>query len=386
MAKSKKKSETVFLVCKESSDHNYYPEAKVGRREADAARNTARRAGNIPSTTRRRSNMSAWGRFPICLFRQVGNVPHVAPGCQRRIAPMAKRWHIRSHDSASIAALQRAAGVPDVVAQLLICRGITDPAKVRSFLDPKLTDLYDPELLPGCAAAARRIHAAVQARERIVIYGDYDVDGMTGTAILCLCLKLLGAEVSYYVPHRVDEGYGLNCEAVQVVGRRPRGADDHRRLRHQRRRRGGGRPAMRARTDHHRSPHDRPATARRGGDRPSATGRHVSLRRAERLGRGLQTGLGALPAGQRCAEGQPADAGLPRAGGRPGGPGHRGRRRAAGRREPRAGASRAGEPRPMSDARPGHADEDRQDRAQDATATARRGWTARTSALRWRRG
>ena len=131
---------------------------------------------------------------------------------------MAKRWHIRSHDPVSIAALQRAAGVPDVVAQLLICRGITDPSKARSFLEPKLTDLYDPETLPGCAAAARRIHAAVTARERIVIYGDYDVDGMSGTAILYLCLKLLGAEVSYYVPHRVDEGYGLNCEAVQSWG------------------------------------------------------------------------------------------------------------------------------------------------------------------------
>ena len=131
---------------------------------------------------------------------------------------MAKRWHIRAHDPVSIAALQRAAGVPDVVAQLLICRGITDPAKARSFLAPKLTDLYDPEALPGCAAAARRIHAAVEAHQRIVIYGDYDVDGMSGTAILYLCLKLLGAEVSYYVPHRVDEGYGLNCEAVEAWG------------------------------------------------------------------------------------------------------------------------------------------------------------------------
>ena len=77
---------------------------------------------------------------------------------------MAKRWHIRAHDPAQIAALQRAAGVPDVVAQLLICRGITDPAKARSFLDPKLTDLYDPQTLPGCAAAAQRIHSAIAAR------------------------------------------------------------------------------------------------------------------------------------------------------------------------------------------------------------------------------
>ena len=133
---------------------------------------------------------------------------------------MAKCWHIRSHDPASIASLQRAAGVSDVVAQLLICRGITDPAKARSFLDPKLTDLYEPESLPGCREAAQQIHAAVKARQRIVIYGDYDVDGMSGTAVLYLCLKLLGAEVSYYVPHRVDEGYGLNCEAVRSWGGR----------------------------------------------------------------------------------------------------------------------------------------------------------------------
>ena len=131
---------------------------------------------------------------------------------------MAKRWHIRAHDAGSIASLKRATGVSDVVAQLLICRGITDPTKARSFLDPKLCDLYDPELLPGCREAAARIHAAVEARQRIVIYGDYDVDGMSGTAVLYLCLKLLGAEVSYYVPHRIDEGYGLNCEAVQSWG------------------------------------------------------------------------------------------------------------------------------------------------------------------------
>lgn len=130
---------------------------------------------------------------------------------------MAKRWRIHPHDSARIADLERAAGVPAVVAELLVCRGITDPVTVRDFLDPKLSALRDPELLPGCGRAAERIHAAVQARERIAIYGDYDVDGMTGTAILWLCLKLLGAEVRYYVPHRIDEGYGLNGEAIRTL-------------------------------------------------------------------------------------------------------------------------------------------------------------------------
>jgi single-stranded-DNA-specific exonuclease len=131
---------------------------------------------------------------------------------------MAKRWHIRSHDPDRIAWLRQAAGVSDVVAQLLLCRGISDPDHARSFLEPKLTDLYEPERLPGCVEAAARIHEAVRAHRPIVIYGDYDVDGMAGTAILWLCLRLLGAEVSYYVPHRVDEGYGLNCEAVRAWG------------------------------------------------------------------------------------------------------------------------------------------------------------------------
>jgi len=128
---------------------------------------------------------------------------------------MAKRWRIHPHDPDRIETLRRAAGIPGVVAQLLICRGITDPQAARQFLDPKLLDLHGPEQLPGCVEAAELIHEAIAAGQRIVIYGDYDVDGLTGTAILWLCLKLLGGEVSYYVPHRIDEGYGLSCQALR---------------------------------------------------------------------------------------------------------------------------------------------------------------------------
>ena len=84
------------------------------------------------------------------------------------------------------------------------------------FLEPKLADLHDPSLLPGCNEAAERILQAVRDAKRICIYGDYDVDGITGTAILYMALKLLGAEVSYYIPHRIDEGYGLNEEAIRA--------------------------------------------------------------------------------------------------------------------------------------------------------------------------
>jgi single-stranded-DNA-specific exonuclease len=129
---------------------------------------------------------------------------------------MAKRWRIHSHDSDRITALEQSAGIPPVVAHLLLCRGVTDSTAAKSFLDPKLTDLRDPDLLPGCVKAAELIHRAIRDRKRICIYGDYDVDGVTGTAILWQCLKLLGAETSYYIPNRVDEGYGLNSEAVRA--------------------------------------------------------------------------------------------------------------------------------------------------------------------------
>ena len=69
----------------------------------------------------------------------------------------------------------------------------------------------------GMDCAVERLARAIALREKILVYGDYDVDGMTGTAILWLCLKLLGAEASYYVPHRVDEGYGLNAEAIRTL-------------------------------------------------------------------------------------------------------------------------------------------------------------------------
>lgn len=130
---------------------------------------------------------------------------------------MRKQWRIRPHDSQRIADFERSARLPAVVAQLLICRGIDDPDEAHRFLEPKLSGLRDPEELPGLSAAADRVAAAMAARQKIVIYGDYDVDGVAATAILWRCLTLLGADVSYYVPHRLEEGYGLNHEALQSL-------------------------------------------------------------------------------------------------------------------------------------------------------------------------
>ncbi|HTQ40462.1 MAG TPA: single-stranded-DNA-specific exonuclease RecJ [Pirellulales bacterium] len=133
---------------------------------------------------------------------------------------MPKRWLIREHDPAQIVRLEREAGVSAVVAQLLIGRGIGDPLAARTFLDPKLNGLRDPDELPGIPAAAERLIAAIAAGRPIVVYGDYDADGMTATAILLGCLQLLGAKASFYVPNRIDEGYGLNDEALRTLAER----------------------------------------------------------------------------------------------------------------------------------------------------------------------
>jgi len=131
-----------------------------------------------------------------------------------------RNWRIQPYDAGRVADLARAADVSPVVAGLLLGRGFDDPRRIKAFLDPKLTFLRPPEELPGCQAAAEALHRAIEARRRIVVYGDYDVDGMSGTAVLYLCLRLLGADVGYYIPHRMDEGYGLNDEALAELASR----------------------------------------------------------------------------------------------------------------------------------------------------------------------
>ena len=126
------------------------------------------------------------------------------------------RWEIaESFDGAE--SLGRELRLHPLVAQVLHNRGLDDPARAGQFLDPKLTDMHDPELLAGAVEAADLIAKAVSAGRKIVIYGDYDVDGITGTAILHAILRMVDANVDYYVPHRLAEGYGLNIEAVDKL-------------------------------------------------------------------------------------------------------------------------------------------------------------------------
>lgn len=113
--------------------------------------------------------------------------------------------------------LAEALRISPIVAQVLHNRGISDAATARRFLDPKMSDVFPPEALAATGPAAERIAAAIKANDKIVVYGDYDVDGITGVAILWHCLKLAGANVDFYVPHRLEEGYGVNIEAINSL-------------------------------------------------------------------------------------------------------------------------------------------------------------------------
>jgi single-stranded-DNA-specific exonuclease len=124
-----------------------------------------------------------------------------------------KAWSIRPADT-KVMAMAEKLNITAILAQILVNRHVETELAVRSFLSPKLTDLIAPELMPGIEQAAHRIRKAIAEGEKMAIYGDYDVDGITSVAILWHLLKMLDVEAEYYIPHRIDEGYGLNIEAI----------------------------------------------------------------------------------------------------------------------------------------------------------------------------
>lgn len=127
----------------------------------------------------------------------------------------AKRWIVREHDSHQTNKLARSLGVSEVVAGLLIARGLTEEQSARRFLNPSHDQLHDPSLMKDMAKAVERLLRAIERDELILIYGDYDVDGTTGTVVLRRALKLLGAHTGFHVPHRFTEGYGIQQPALE---------------------------------------------------------------------------------------------------------------------------------------------------------------------------
>ena len=129
---------------------------------------------------------------------------------------MNRRWILPPPADPLLAGrLLRELDVPPFLAALLVSRGYGGVADAQDFLHPKMKALQPPELLPEMPLAAGRVWEAVRAGRRIVLYGDYDVDGVTSLALLSRILKVFGADVECFLPHRVEEGYGLSAAGVE---------------------------------------------------------------------------------------------------------------------------------------------------------------------------
>ena len=128
-----------------------------------------------------------------------------------------RRWVFRGAecDDAAIAGLESALRLPRALCRLLLLRGVTTPDEARHFLKPALADLHDPRLLTGSDVATGRIADAIRAGERILIHGDYDVDGMCAAALYTRVLRSLGADAVPFVPHRMSDGYDLGHAGVR---------------------------------------------------------------------------------------------------------------------------------------------------------------------------
>lgn len=126
-----------------------------------------------------------------------------------------KRWLTREAAEDAVDAVASACGLPAWLARILVARGFSEPGVVEPFLRPRLSQLHDPMLLPDMAVAVDRIWETLDRGGRVVVYGDYDVDGITSSALLKTVLEALGAQAVVFLPHRVDDGYGLCVEPVE---------------------------------------------------------------------------------------------------------------------------------------------------------------------------
>ncbi len=126
-----------------------------------------------------------------------------------------KRWAVKTFEPFLAGKISNALGISPWTAQLLINRGVKTAQEAEIFLNGKISNLHSPKLLDGIEKASDRVFRAIANGEKILVYGDYDVDGITSICLLVFTLRRLGANVSYYMPHRVRDGYGLNMESIK---------------------------------------------------------------------------------------------------------------------------------------------------------------------------
>ena len=129
------------------------------------------------------------------------------------------KWLVAPEEAATQQTLIASTGLSPLLCQILVNRGLTDAERAQAFLRPSLYDLEDPYRLYGMERAIARLLQALRSQDAMAVYGDYDVDGVTGTALLLIFFRELGLHVPYYIPERSSEGYGLNVAAMhQLAG------------------------------------------------------------------------------------------------------------------------------------------------------------------------
>ena len=128
-----------------------------------------------------------------------------------------QRWLPAEANAEASAALAASARIPQVLAELLVARGVTEAGQAFAFLNPDLTHLHEPTRMLGIGAAVERLERAVALREPVLLYGDYDVDGTTAVVLLKTAIEMLGGVVRFHVPHRLREGYGLQSSVLEAA-------------------------------------------------------------------------------------------------------------------------------------------------------------------------
>lgn len=135
------------------------------------------------------------------------------------VARPVQRWIVSPCRTEEAQFLSRSAEIPPLIAGLLLARGISTAADAEQFLNPRIEQLLDPFSMLGMDRAVERIQQAVTAKEPILIYGDYDVDGTTATVLLKTTIEMLGGSVRFHIPHRLREGYGMQSEILETTAR-----------------------------------------------------------------------------------------------------------------------------------------------------------------------
>ena len=133
---------------------------------------------------------------------------------------MKKKWQYYEQNKELVKQISEKHNISTLLAQILINRNIVDDSQIDIFLQPKRNDFHDPFLMLDMEKATDRIMQAIKNKEKTIIYGDYDVDGITSITVLKKFLQERGLETDYYIPNRLEEGYGLNVDAIQEIAQK----------------------------------------------------------------------------------------------------------------------------------------------------------------------